>query len=156
MEVARLETRGMIANIEKTLSECPAAYHGDEFPLFHSFADGVYVREIHLPAGTLLTGKIHRHSHPNFLMTGKVTVLTEEGGVEHLEGPCYMMSPAGTKRAVYVYEDCIWVTVHVTDETDLKKIEEYVIAPDYEDEELNSNQIKALEELWLGSQQEQH
>lgn len=146
-----METRQEIAQIEQTLSECPDAYHGDTFPLFHSFADGCYVREIQIPAGALLTGKLHRHSHPNFLMQGKVVVITEEGGQEYLEAPCYMISPAGTKRVVYVIEDCSWVTVHVTDETDLEKLEEYIIAPDYDDEELNANQVKALEELCLSS-----
>jgi hypothetical protein len=150
--VAVPEKRAEILKIEKTISECPQAYFGDNerCPLFHSFADGVYVREIQIPAGELLVGKIHRHSHPNFLLHGKVTVITEEGGQETLTAPCYMISPAGTKRAVYVHEDCSWVTVHVTDETDLEKIEEYVIAKDYDDDALTANQVKALESLWLG------
>jgi hypothetical protein len=149
--VAKQEARAEIMQIEKTISECPEAYFGDSerCPLFHSFADGVYVREIHIPAGELLVGKIHRHSHPNFLMRGSVSVITEDGGAELLTAPCYMISPAGTKRAVFAHEDCSWITVHVTDETDLKKIEEYVIAEDYDDDALNANQVKALESLCL-------
>ena len=143
--------RSDIAKIEQTIATTDGAKFGDCFPLFHSFADGVYVREIQIPAGELVVGKIHRHTHPNFLLRGVCTVLTEEGGTELLKAPCYMMSPAGTKRALYVHEDCSWITVHVTEETDLEKIEEYVIANDYSDDELNANQVKALEELqWRG------
>lgn len=57
--------------------------------------------------------------------------MTEQGGVERLTGTCTMVSPPGTKRALFAHEDTVWTTVHVTDETDLKKIEEVVIAESY-------------------------
>jgi len=147
-----LDTRQTIAKIEGHLTKCPDAIFGDAeiCPLTHSFADGCYVREIFIPAGMLLTGKIHRHSHPNFLMKGKVAVLTESGGLENIEAPCYMISPAGTKRAVYTHTDCVWITVHVTDKQNLEEIEEEIIAPSYDDEGLNAKQIEALERLCLG------
>ncbi len=143
------DTRQTIAKIEGHLSNCPDAVFGDNemCPLTHSFADGCYVREISIPADTILTGKIHKHSHPNFLMQGEVSVLTESGGIERLIAPCHMISPAGTKRAIYTHTDCVWVTVHVTDSTDLEQIEEETIASTYDDRELNANQIKALETL---------
>lgn len=49
-----------------------------------------------------------------------------------IEAPYTFVSEPGTKRAVLALEDTLWTTVHVTDETDLEKIEEYVIAPTYE------------------------
>lgn len=123
-----------LMRLEETLLKIPGAVKGDSdlMPLKHSFAEGVYVREIFIPKGTILTGKIHRHSHPNFLMKGEVIVATEYGGREHLKAPMSMISKAGTKRAIIALEDTVWVTVHVTDETDLQKIEDYVIAPSYE------------------------
>lgn len=144
-----LAVRQNISDVETALSQCEGAFVGDAdvCPLKHSFADGMYVREISIPAGVLLVGKIHRHSHPNFLMQGTVSVITEAGGQETLVAPCHMVSPAGTKRVVYTHSDCVWVTVHVTDSTDLDEIEDQVIAPDYNDEELNVNQLKTLEEI---------
>jgi hypothetical protein len=64
-------------------------------------------------------------------MSGKVSVLTESGGAETLTGPRSMISPAGTKRVVYAHEDTVWITVHVTEETNLEKIEKEIIAKDY-------------------------
>jgi hypothetical protein len=90
----------------------------------------------------MLTGKIHRHSHPNFLMSGEVIVVTENGGKEHLKAPLSMISEPGTKRAVVALEDTVWITVHVTNETDLDKIEDYVIAKSYDDPILIENQLK--------------
>lgn len=137
------ESRQKILEFEKILGTHPNAVHGDCFPLKHSFADGVYVREIFIPAGAILTGKIHKHSHPNFLMVGKVEVFTEEDGLQILEAPLSMISKAGTKRVVRAITDTIWITVHVTNETDLDKIEDYVIAKSFDDLKLfNENKVR--------------
>lgn len=126
--------RDRILALEEVLKKHPEVVLGDsdKMPLKHSFAEGVYVREIFIPKGYVLTGKLHRHSHPNFLMSGEVIVVTEKHGRQHLKAPLSMISEPGTKRAIMALEDTIWVTVHVTEETDLGKIEDYVIAPNYE------------------------
>ena len=128
------EFRERVAALQAAMNLVPGSVQGDSdlCPLTHRFAEGVYVREIFIPAGTLIVGKIHKHTHPNFLMKGLVTVITEEGGMETLQAPKTMISPAGCKRVVFAHEDTVWVTVHVTSETDLEKIEDYVIAKDYE------------------------
>jgi quercetin dioxygenase-like cupin family protein len=104
-----------------------------ELPLRHVFTDGVYGREMTLPAGTCVVGKIHRHAHLNFLLKGRVSVLTEEGGLEELRAPRMLVSPAGVKRAVYVHEEAVWTVVHVnpTNTQDLDEIERFTIAPSY-------------------------
>jgi hypothetical protein len=107
-----------------------------EANLQHVFAPGAYGRTLSFPKGTLIVGKIHKHAHLNVLSKGEVLVLTESGGLERLIGPLTMVSPPGTKRAVYALEDTVWTTVHLTDETDLQKIEDHVIAKTYEDYEM--------------------
>ena len=47
-----------------------------------------------------------------------------------------MSSLPGTKRAVYAHPDVVWTTIHLTNETDLDKIEAEVIAPTYQDYQL--------------------
>lgn len=129
------EIREEIQNFESEIKKMDGAVIGDNdlCPLKHSFSDGIYVREIFIPAGMFLTGKIHKHAHPNFLMSGVVEVVTESGGKETLIGPCAMISAAGTKRALYAVTDLTWITVHAnpTNTQDLNKLEEIVIAKDY-------------------------
>ena len=75
-------------------------------------------------------------------------MVTEDGGKEHLVGPLTMTSPAGCKRAVYAITDATWTTIHRTDETDLDKIEDWVIAKTYEDYEqfkLQGETMKTIE-----------
>lgn len=103
---------------------------GADCPLTHHFAPGAYGREILLPKDSLVVGKIHRHAHLNMLMKGRVSVATEQG-VETFSAPRVFVSLPGTKRVVYAHEEAIWVTVHVTTETDLVNIEREIIAPTY-------------------------
>lgn len=116
-------------------------------PLKHHFAPGMYAREILLPAGTFIVGKIHRHAHLNIVTRGRVTVVTEFGRREiHVtDGPITFTSEAGAKRALYVHEETVWTTVHLTELTDLAAIEREIIAPDYP--ELDAFLARAREQL---------
>jgi hypothetical protein len=134
-EIVKNDAREKLMKFESIISQVPGAVFGDsdKMPLRHSFSEGIYVREIFIPKGYVLTGKIHKHSHPNFLMRGEVMVFTEGGGTQNLKAPLSMISEPGTKRAVMALEDTVWITVHATNETDLEKIEDYVIAKSFEE-----------------------
>ena len=114
-------------------------------PLKHSFADGCYIREIFNPAGMLIVTKIHKKKHPFFLMSGKMSVLTENG-VEHIEGPHNGITIPGTKRIIYTHTDCVFITVHATENTDIEKIEEEVIAKDFIDPKISLEDVELLKE----------
>ena len=90
----------------------------------HSFADGVYIREMRMKQGQLGFSAIHKHSYGFFLLSG-VLASSKEEGVEEFIAPCYIISPRGSKRIVYAVEDCVITTVHAnpTNTQDLKKIE---------------------------------
>ena len=138
-EQEKAEFRNNVVDFEANLRQTEGSFIGDNAvcPLKHTFADGIYVREIFIPAGAVLVGKIHKHGHPNFLMSGEVEVVTEGGGAERLVAPLSMISSAGTKRVVYTITDTVWVTIHhnPTNTEDLAKLEKIVIADSYEDYE---------------------
>lgn len=100
-------------------------------PVEHHFAPGQYGRVIHMPAGMIVVGKIHKHAHVNVLSQGCVQVFTEQEGMIELRAPITFVSSPGTQRVVLVIEDTVWTTVHCTDKTDLAEIEREVIATDY-------------------------
>lgn len=81
-------------------------------PLRHGFPEGLYTREITMPAGCIITSRIHNFDNPFFILKGKVTVLSENEGRVTYVGPCYGMTTPGTRRLLIVHEDTIWVTVH--------------------------------------------
>ncbi len=108
-------------------------HEGVDLPLKHTFAPGTYAREIFLPKGVIVVGKIHKHAHLNIISRGHVVVVTEFGlkEIDARESPVTFTSDAGSKRALYCYEDTIWTTIHTVQSTDLAEIEREIIAPDY-------------------------
>jgi len=131
------DVREKIMAIQGAISKIPGAMFGNNemCPLNHIFADGVYIREIFIPKNFLGVGRIHKHSHGNFLMKGEVTVLTESGGIERIKAPRSMVSLPGTKRVLYTHEDCIWITVHANPKEirDIEELEKMIVAEDYEE-----------------------
>lgn len=123
-----LANREKILALQNAMLELPGQI---DCPVQHHFAPGMYGREILLPAGSLVVGKIHKHAHVNVISMGECLVATEQG-VQRLRAPYTFISEPGTKRAVYSITDVVWTTCHATDSTDLEKIEEQVIAPSYE------------------------
>lgn len=122
------------ANIDKLrrLEEEMLKHEQVDIQITHHFAPGVYAREMFVPAGVMLVGKIHRHAHLNIMSQGEATVVMEEGR-KRVRAPFTFVSAPGTKRAFYAHEDTVWTTIHPTDETDLEKLEEDIIAKDFED-----------------------
>ena len=133
-DVVKENYRGNILLFEERMAKVPGVKFGDldNCPLTHQFGDGLYVRTIFMPKGMLIVSKIHKYTHPAFIMSGKVSVLDEKG-LKLIQGPCSFMTPAGTKRLLYTHEDTTWVTVHATKETDLAKIEDEVIAKTFDE-----------------------
>lgn len=130
--ISKEQMRQGILNIEQQMAETPGAMKGDCFPLKHSFVDGAYVREITMPKGMLVVSKIHKVTHPYFVMKGDVSVLTEEG-VVRIKAPYSGITKAGTKRLLYTHEETVWTTIHITKETDLEKIEGEIIAKTFDE-----------------------
>lgn len=128
----QLARRQTIVRLEEHLEARPDALTAADFVTRHHFADGSYGREIELPEGSVVVGKIHRHSHVNVVSRGRALCATEDGVVE-ISAPATFVSKPGTKRVVLALEATTWTTVHVTAETDLEAIERDVIAPTFED-----------------------
>lgn len=126
--------RNGIMKLEETLKQTPGMLTGEALneanPLKHTFADGCYIREIYNPPNHLLVTKIHKVAHPYFLLRGEMSILTEDGP-KRIKAPYYGVTPAGTKRIIYTHSPVTFVTVHVTRQRDLAKIEEEIIANDF-------------------------
>lgn len=97
-----------------------------EMPLTHRFTDGMYIREIFMPAGTILTSKIHKTNHPFVVSKGKCIVY-DGNKLETISAPHTGITEPNTRRLLYIEEDTIWTTFHITDKTDVDEIEKEII-----------------------------
>jgi hypothetical protein len=102
-----------------------------ECPVEHFFAPGLYTRKCTIPAKSVVVGKMHRHQHPTFLLSGTVRINTDKG-METITGPHIWISQEDAKRALYTVTECVFATVHLnpTDTTDMQAIEADVIVPE--------------------------
>jgi len=125
------------ANINKLETDMKAMEQQVGLVETHHFSNGVYARELFIPEGTLLTGKIHKHENLNILSQGTISVATEDG-VKTITAPATIVSKPGTKRLGFAHTDCVWTCVHSTDKVDLEEIENEVISENYDDVDMIS------------------
>jgi hypothetical protein len=107
-----------------------------QFPLKHSFADGIYVRQMSMDKDSSVIGAIHNHLHVWFLLTGNISVVTEKA-VEDYIAPCYVIATPGTKRVIYANEDSIFVNVHKnpSNTENIQELEGELVSRNYEEYE---------------------
>lgn len=144
-----LSLRQKVELLEREMLQAPQL----DIPVKHYFAQGVYAREITIPAGTVLTGKIHKYEQINILSKGEMSVLTNDG-VKRVCAPFTIVSPPGTKRIAIAHTECVWTTIHGTaglklSELNLDEIEDTFIAQSDADY-LEFQRVLEGEKLWLG------
>lgn len=120
-----LQYPASLDELEAAIASCPQA----DLPVCHRFTPGLYIREIRIPAGTLLTSAMHRTEHPFVLSMGTIRVYSENEGPVIYSAPHTGITKPGTRRALFAETDCVWTTFHATEETDVEKICETILDP---------------------------
>jgi len=137
---SRPKIRWAIQALHDVMASMPTVYDKEcvDFPVKHYKAPGMIGREMFIPKGKIIIGKIHKHSHLNIVTKGHVRVLTEAGQME-IVAPYTFTSEVGARRVVVAFEDTIWTTLHLNPNNydpenadDMAKLEKEITAPDYE------------------------
>ena len=125
-----MELRERIEDLTAMIVAAPDA----PYETRHYYADGLYAREIHVPAGTWVVGSIHRFEHINVLSKGDVSIVTE-AGPKHLSAPATFPVKAGSKTLGYAHSDTVWTTfcVNADNERDPAVLFDRLITPEYLD-----------------------
>jgi hypothetical protein len=113
----------------------------------HHFANGMYLRTVWSPAGSVIVGKVHKTEHFYAVISGRVRVTTEHGVREFnatRDGPQILTCPIGTQRAVYVIEDAWRMNVHRNPDniTDIETLERELVEEDETCPFLPGNKLK--------------
>lgn len=94
----------------------------DACPVKHHFTPGLYCREIFMPRGMIVVSKIHRLRHPFVISAGECLVYLGGETWQHLKAPHFGITEPGTRRLLFIIQDTVWTTFHVTDKTDVDEI----------------------------------
>ena len=94
-------------------------------PVRHYFAPGLYAREMSIPAGTVVTGAVHKRENLIVVSMGRLKIVTADGTKEVKAGDTITCA-AGMKNAVYALEDSRWTNFlpNPDNETDTDKLTE--------------------------------
>ena len=125
-----------IADNENIIADGGNIVYRDKFKYKHTFAEGIYVREMTIEKDEVIIGAIHKHLHVWFLLSGNITVLTE-GKLKEYQAPCTVLSEPGVKRVIYGNEESVFVNVHKnpTNTQDIKELEKQIVALNYNEYE---------------------
>jgi len=140
-------SREHILRAEQFIAEHPGAVDPDEImPPTHYFADHIAAREITIPAGVMLAGRIHKQSQIN-IVSGLIAVASEQGPklIDARARPLVVVTPAGTKRIGWAQTDTVWITFLGTDSKDGDWIYENLSCGNFDDFERFCGQQKMLE-----------
>jgi quercetin dioxygenase-like cupin family protein len=92
----------------------------------HHFSDGLYAKQIHIPAKHVVTSHSHQYSHLSVLAKGDVLVEVD-GVITEYSAPACIEIRAGLHHRVLARTDATWFCIHATDETDADHIDEVLI-----------------------------
>ena len=94
----------------------------------HYHCNGAYARVFRLPADHWVTGEVHRFACINIVAKGKLKVKQSDGERILEAGEVYISQP-GEKKALYAFEDSVFVNIHATEETEEDKLREIFTVP---------------------------
>lgn len=80
-------------------------------PLVHSFTPGIYIRQIFIPAGAMITSRVHKTEHHFIILKGVIVVKSGFEDVTY-HAPYLGITEPGTRRALLAIEDTVWATIH--------------------------------------------
>jgi hypothetical protein len=142
-----LKTTDFINQVDELEAQMVGNYELVNCPLVHRFTDGLYVRQVSIPKGTLATSEIHLTQHQYFLLKGKVTVWSNNNEPITIEAPYIGTTEPNTRRVVYVWEDCVWATSHPNPNNEnVEQIEDRIIQK-HDNPNLDEGIKKIIKEL---------
>jgi hypothetical protein len=95
-------------------------------PVSHHFGPSIYIREVVMPAGTVVVGKPHKTEHMCNMISGRMIIINEDGEQKEVTAPSVFMAKKGRKTA-YIIETVRFQNIFSTDETDIEKLENMLV-----------------------------
>lgn len=108
--------------VERMLLANQSPHLKPDIGVFHNFCNGVYMREMRAPAGSLVLGHAHAEACFNIVLEGKIRVFVNSEFKE-VSAPQVFITPANTRKLGYVIEDLCWINVIASESTNVEDIE---------------------------------
>ena len=80
--------------------------------LTHHFSEGVYLRMLRMPPGTLAIGHRHKTKHFNLLLKGTITITASDGLAATMSAPFCFESGPGVRKIAFAQTEVELCSVH--------------------------------------------
>jgi hypothetical protein len=113
-ELATTGNMPQMLEVEKYMAARGGAEGALEMPVAHYFINGVYVRALTIPKGSILTGVIHKQEKVSILASGKLRIADQNSSPVIIEAPYIVVDPPGIKRIFLALEESVFINVFHT------------------------------------------
>ena len=97
-----------------------------ECPEENFFGPNVYIKQVTMPAGSVIIGKSHKIEHICNMISGRMILVDSNGDKKELVAPMTFVAPKGRKVA-YIVETVVFQNIFSTNETNLDKLENMIV-----------------------------
>jgi len=119
-----------IEQYQNALSELPQV----DLSVSSNNINGMYIREILIPAGSSLVGRVHLYPYVDIMLSGDITIISsDEPEPIRYSGANVLYGIPGRKRTGFAHEDTRWITVHNSDIKDGDEFYEKLTAESIEE-----------------------
>lgn len=139
---SRTERRAKLEELARRMLALPGETL--DLPVKHYFHGFTYMRELFIPAGVMLVGRIHLFDHLEILVSGDITLSTDADAPQRLTGYTVRNGYAGKQRAIYAHEDSIFMTVHSAEEQEPEAMYDYLTCGSYAEFDQFNEALSAL------------
>ena len=105
------ESRGIFDELEFGLLELEQIPEST-YQLKEYYSGGMYCREITIPEGAFITGRIYKFDHVEIMLSGEITILSADGGKTHYEGHNVIEAKAGKRQGGLAHKETKWLTIN--------------------------------------------
>jgi hypothetical protein len=91
---------------------------------------GMYVKELTIPAGVVLSGHTHLTEHAFIVSKGDHSFWTAETGAVRVQAPFFGITKPGTRRIGFSHEETVWTTFHPNpDNLTAEEMDRLILSP---------------------------
>ena len=94
----------------------------DNTSIVEYFASNTYVREMVIPAGTCVVGRVHKADCINILLEGEIVIVDNDGNRKEMSAPQVFIAKAGHQKAGYALKDTRWLNCFSCEEEHLSDV----------------------------------
>ena len=124
------DTQQQIKDFHQEVQAMPESVGSSDDGVTHYVNGGMYAREMVMPAGMVIIGKIYTQDHICIVTKGVIDVV-DSFGKRRIKAPFTLTGKAGTQRVGITLEDTVWTTITATELKEPEAIMNSITTTDY-------------------------